>query len=107
MFVVYVCKILLKILNIKSKFFMYESVTFRSRHPVLTLISKLLKDISIQIYKRMFSLGLQSSYIRECPELGCNLLDVVLMFISKCHMKSSMENPTQKPDITCTRGQMK
>ena len=52
MFVVYVCKILLKILNIKSKFFNYESVTFRSGHPVLTLISKLHKDSSIHIYKR-------------------------------------------------------
>ena len=29
------------------------------------------------------------------------------MFISKCHSKSSIGNPTQKPDITCTRGQMK
>ena len=64
-FVVYVCKILLKILNIKSKFFVYESV--------LTLISKLHKDSSIHIKKRMFSFRLQSSYIRECPELGCNL----------------------------------
>ena len=44
MFVAYVCKILLKILNIKSKFLMFESVTFRSGHPVLTLISKLHKD---------------------------------------------------------------
>ena len=66
--VVYVCKILLKILNIKSKFFMYESV--------LTLISKRHKDSSI--------------HIRECPELGCNLLDVVLMFILKCHTNSSI-----------------
>ena len=55
---------------------MYESVTFRSAHPVLTLISKLHEDSSIHIYKRMFSFRLQSSYIRECPELGCNLLDV-------------------------------
>ena len=94
MFVVYVCKILLKILNIKSKFFMYESVTFRSGHPVLTLISKLHKDSSIHIYKRMFSFRLQSSYIRECPKLGYNLLDVVIMFISKCHTKSSIGNPT-------------
>ena len=71
MFVIYVCKILLKILNIKSKFFMtlYESVTFRSGHPVLTLISKLHKDSSIEIYKRMFSSRLQSSYIKEYPEL--------------------------------------
>ena len=44
MFVVYVCKILLKILNIKSKFFMNESVTFRSGYPILTLILKLHKD---------------------------------------------------------------
>ena len=44
---------------------MYESV--------LTLISKLHKDSSIHIYKRMLSFRLQSSYIRECPDLGCNL----------------------------------
>ena len=96
MFVVYICKILLIILNIKSKFFMYESVSFRSGHPVLTLISKLHKNSSIHIYKGMFSFMLQSSYIRECPELGCNHLDVALMFISKCHSKSSIGNPTQK-----------
>ena len=59
--VVYVYKILLKILNIKSKFFMYISVTFRSGQPVLTLISKLHKDSSIHINKRVFSLRLQSS----------------------------------------------
>ena len=97
MFVVYVCKILLKILNIKSKFFMYESVIFRSGHPVLTLIAKLHKDSSIHICKRMLSCRLQSSYIRKCPGLGCNLLDVVLMgFFSKCLTKSSIGNPTQK-----------
>ena len=44
----------------------------------------------------MFSFRLQSSYIRECPELGCNLLDVVLMFISKCHTKSSIDKLTPK-----------
>ena len=86
---------------------MYDSVTFRSRHPVLTLISKRHKDSSIHIYKRMFRFRLQSSYIRECRELGCNHLDVVLMFISICHTKSSIGNPTQKPDIICTRGQIK
>ena len=48
---------------------LYESVTFRSGHPVLTLISKLHKDSSIEIYKRMFSSRLQSSYIKEYPEL--------------------------------------
>ena len=96
MFVVYVCKILLKILDLKSKFFMYESVTFRSGHPVLTLISKLHRDSSIHIYKRMFSFRLQSPYTRKCPELGCNLLHVVLMLISKCHTKGSIGNPTQK-----------
>ena len=56
---------------------MYESVTFRSGHPVLTLISKLHKDSSIHIYKRMFS-------------FIWNLLDVVLMFISKCNTKTSI-----------------
>ena len=81
---------------------MYESVTFRSGHLALTLISKLHKDSSIHIYKKMFSLRSQSSYIRECPELCCNLLDVVLMYISKCHTKSSIGNPTQKSAITCT-----
>ena len=41
------------------------------------------------------------NHIRECPELCCIILDVVLMYISKCHTKSSIGNPTQKPDITC------
>ena len=44
----------------------------------------------------MFSNRLQSSYIRECLELGSNLLYVVLIIISKCHTKSSIGNQTKK-----------
>ena len=55
----------------------------------------------------MFSIRLQSSYIRECPEWGCNLLDVVLIFISKCQTNSSTGSQTQRPDITYTQGRMK
>ena len=79
---------------------MYESV--------LTLISKLHKDSSIHIYKRMLSFRLQSSYIRECPELGCNLKDAVLInvYFEKSYEEFNWKSNT-KPDITCTRGQMK
>ena len=75
---------------------------------VLTLISKLHTDSSIHICEIMFSIRLQSSYIRECPELGCNLLDVVLMFISNemSYEEFNWKSST-KTDITCTRGQMK
>ena len=52
------------------------------------------------IYKRVFSFRLQSSYIRECSELGCNILNEVLTFISKRHANSSIGNPTQKLDLT-------
>ena len=76
MFVVYVCKILLKILSIKSKFLMYDSADTL----YLPLFQNFIRIVQSTLIRECSVLGC-NHHIRECPELGCNLLDVALMFI--------------------------